>query len=65
MLLALFGDSWIGRHLIQQIERNSKEQYKMKDFYRQKEVGKVYWCRLDCLRQGHLPLGDCRDLLGG
>lgn len=39
LLLALFNDSPISQHLIQQIERSSEELYKMKDLYKQKRDG--------------------------
>lgn len=38
--LALFNDSWVRKHPIWQIERDSKDLYKIKGVYRQKGVWK-------------------------
>ena len=60
ILLSLF-DSQIQQHPRQQLKRQFKVLYKMKDFYKQKErrikeLQEVIPAET-CLRQGQLPLG--------
>lgn len=60
ILLRLFNNKWIWQHVIQQIERSSEEVYKIKAYYRNKEVTlsqKIGW-----LLPSYFPLQDVRGL---